>query len=179
MNDEPNTTTQVTAGTPSSTPQTPASTPQTDPAAAYAAELARLRENSVPKKQYEDLSKQNQTLVAALADRTFLAPQEGSTEPPPVDLDKLRERIFKGKQRNLHYWQDVLALDAELAKRTPGFDMLAGSGASNGEPSAAARENAAHVRKVITECIALSEGNPDVFDAHLQSRLVQPAIVRR
>lgn len=160
--------------------KTPQGTPETDtdPATSYAEELRKIRETSVPRQQYEELKKQNDTLARNLANRTF-APEEKKEEPKPVDLDALRKRLFTTKQRGLSFWTDALALQEELAKRTPGYDMFAGSGASSEPPSAAAREASSQLQRVVKECIDLANGDPDVFDAHLQSRIVQPAFVRR
>ena len=152
---------------------------ETDPATHYAEELRKIRESSVPRQQYDDLKKQNDTLARSLANRTFAPPEEKKAEPEPVDLDKLRKRLFTTKQRGLAFWTDAITLQEELAKRTPGYDMFAGSGASSEPPSTMAREASAQLQRIVKECIDLANGDPDVFDAHLQSRIVQPAFVRR
>ena len=75
----------------------------------YISAINDIKNNSVPKESYDKLREENKKLINALSTR-----QPESQETPkedPIDLNKLREKTFKGECTNLEFIENSFATE--------------------------------------------------------------------
>ena len=129
--------------------------------------LKELRENSVPKADYEKLEKENKELVAQIINGE--GGGNGQPAPEQVDIKALREELYGPKSAdlsNLDFWKKTLKLRSAVIEQE-GYDPFLPHGAKI-KPNEQDVERAEAVAKTVQECIDKSEGSSEVFTALLQ-----------
>lgn len=134
--------------------------------------LKELKENSVPKEDYEKVKKENQELVAQIINGDGAGNGQTTT---PEDLDgdikALREKLYGPKcseLSNLEFCDATLKLREAIIKRD-GIDPFVPRGA-NIKPTDYDAQRAQAVADVMTECIKEANGDSGVFTALLQAK---------
>ena len=127
-----------------------------------------LKENSVPKADYEKLEKENKELVAQIINGEGNV-GNGQPTPEKVDIKALREDLYGPKGAdlsNLDFWKKTLQLRQAVIEQE-GYDPFLPHGAKI-KPNEQDVERAEAVAKTVQECIDKSEGSSEVFTALLQ-----------
>lgn len=141
----------------------------------YIEALTEMRNNTVPKADYEKVLAENKQLLDALVQgQTIDVPKE----EPPVDVNKLRNDLFNKEMTNLDYASTALALRNELIKRGERDPFIPyGHEYSPDENDASCAQKAADT---LQHCIDVANGNPTIFQNELQRCLVDtiPAIMK-
>lgn len=135
----------------------------------YANALAEMRENTVPKDQYDKAMEELKNLTKLVVEgKGDVASAEAATSQ---SVDELRQKFLSGKDMsNLEYWETTLALrDAIMEKG--GVDPFLPTGQ---KISATAEDvqKAQNVADVIRECIEYADGDSHIFTNELQRRTV-------
>lgn len=140
----------------------------------YIANLNALRDNTVPKDEYQRVLEDNRNLMNALANGTHYGDEE--TEEEEVDVDALRKKLFSANSDvlDLEYIDCAVKLrDAIL--ESDGVDIFLPN-----NPSYQFKDSDAvtthRIAEVFKECIAAANGNNDVFKAQLQARVDFPRL---
>ena len=132
----------------------------------YIEALAKVRETTVPKEEYDKLKEENKKLIDSVINGTELEGQE--VKPEPIDLDKLRKELFNGDNSNLEYCQKALQLREELiARGEPDPFLPLGNQIS---PTDYDIEKAQQVADVLQECIDYADGDSAIFTQELMRR---------
>lgn len=146
----------------------------------YAAEIKKLKENTVPKEEYDRVIGDNKTLIKALADGTDV-PEAEKQELP--DVNQLRKDILNAGETNMsnaEYVQKVLDLrNALLAegKEDPFLPRGMKRKAENVDIAGAQK-----VADFLQDCIDESRGEDgkidnDLFNAHLKKGIANDSPV--
>ena len=132
--------------------------------------LKELRENSVPKSDYEKVQNENKELVAQIINGEGNV-GNGQPTPEKVDIKALREKLYGPKcseLTNLEFCDLTLQLrDAVI--EVEGIDPFLPHGA-NIKPNDLDVERAQAVADVMRQCIQEANGDSGVFTALLQAR---------
>lgn len=139
----------------------------------YIQTIQDLKKNTVSRDEYEKLLKENKNLLNTLVNGQEV---ETKKDEAPVDLGKLREKIFSQEASNLEYWQNALKLREELIKRGERDPFLPYG--ENIAPSYEDTQAAERVADVVQQCIDYAEGDSLLFTQELQRR-TDDARVRR
>lgn len=136
----------------------------------YLAEIERLKSNTVDKSQYEKLLKDNKKLIQTVArnDERAKAIEAAKNNEQPIDIDKLREKMFNPNNNlnNLEYIKNALELRKGLMDRgEPDPFLPIGNKIS---PTAEDVETANRVAKAFQSCVDYAEGDPELFTQELQ-----------
>lgn len=141
----------------------------------YVAAINELKQNTVSKEQYEKLKKENGQLLDALVNNKQLdIPKE-----EPVDIDKLRAKLFNTEQgvSNLEYIDNALRLrEALIAKGEQDPFLPIGSKV---QPTVEMAEKAENVAKGLKEMIEFADGDAGIFNAEYQRRVVDTMPTRK
>lgn len=124
-------------------------------------EVKKIKENSVPKEEYEKERAKNKELMRRLVEG---GGQEDKTDDT-VDLNKIREDLFKNNAEGLskrEFWQKVLTLRHERLKNE-GVDIFLPKGRKT-RYTRLDIESANRLDETITQMIEDSEDNPALFD---------------
>ena len=130
--------------------------------------LKELRENSVPKEDYEKLQDENKQLVAQIINGE--GGGNGQPTPEQVDIKALREELYGPKGAdlsNLDFWKKTLKLRTAVIEQE-GYDPFLPHGAKI-KPNEQDVERAEAVAKTVQKCIEDANGNSEVFTALLQA----------
>ena len=136
---------------------------------ALAKALKELKENSVPKSEYEKLEKVNKGLVDEVINGG--GESDGETPPEQADIAKLRDELYGSKcseLSNLEFWKKTLELRKAVIDKD-GYDPFLPYG-DKIKPTAQDQEKAELVASVVQECIDDCDGDSEVFTALLQSK---------
>ena len=130
-------------------------------------EIKNLKENSVPKEEYNKQVEKNRNLMRQIING---GGQEDKTEDS-VDLGQLRKDIFENSDNlsNLDFWKKVLTLRKERLEKE-GVDVFLPKGKKT-RYTREDLESANKVAEVIEQCIEDCEDNPQVFTAILNSKI--------
>lgn len=134
----------------------------------YADALAEMRNNMVPKDQYDKAMEEIRNLTKIVMEGTG---EIASTEAASPDIEELRKTFLSGKDMsNLEYWKNTLALREAIMEKG-GSDPFLPTGQ---KISATAEdvEKAQNVADVISECIEYANGDSHIFTNELQRRMV-------
>ncbi len=133
--------------------------------------LKEVRENSVPKSEYEKLEKTNQELISQIINGNDAGAGQQKAPKTMADVQALRKELYgpKGSElSNLEFWDKTLKLrDAVI--EVEGIDPFLPHGA-NIKPTEQDVESAENVAKVVSQCIKEADGDSGVFTALLQSK---------
>lgn len=132
----------------------------------YIEALAKVKETTVPKEDFDRLKEENKKLLDHVINGTEL---EGQGEKPePIDLDGLRKELFEGENTNLEYCQKALKLRNELiAQGKPDPFLPVGNQIS---PTDYDIEKAQQVADVLQECVDYADGDSAIFTQELMRR---------
>ena len=133
----------------------------------YIEALAKMRENSVPKEQYQKLVDENKQLVEAMINGETI---KNSAPEPEVDIDKLRSELLTKDMTNMEYTKKSLELRNELLKRGE-HDPFAPY-RHNAEPEESDLVAASKAANALQHCLDVANGYPDVFNNELQRIMV-------
>ena len=131
--------------------------------------LKELRENSVPKSDYEKVQNENKELVAQIINGEGNV-GNGQPTPEKVDIKALREDLYGPKGAdlsNLDFWKKTLQLRNAVIEQE-GYDPFLPHGAKI-KPNEQDVERAEAVAKTVEKCIEEANGNSEVFTALLQA----------
>ena len=145
----------------------PAEPEQTPPnqADVYAEALAEVKENSVPKEDYEKIRAERDRLVKLTLEQREPPHQEGKPQVRP--LDEIRKELFGKRLTNYEYVKDALELRDRLIQEGKG-DPFVSPYSNEEEYDKKVAENVAQVfRETLEQC----KDNPQLFPAALQLRL--------
>ena len=140
----------------------------------YISAINDIKNNSVPKESYDKLREENKKLINALSTR-----QPESQETPkedPIDLNKLREKTFKGECTNLEFIENSLKIREEVLKRE-GKDIFLPQG-KNIHPTQEDINGVSRVVDCLNHCIEVAEGDSSIFTTELQKHLEDPIQAR-
>lgn len=154
---------------------------QGDPAGDYLAELAKLRENSVTKTEYDKMKKERDELIKGLAERNFQPGGDGQQQPPAMTDKERDERIAALRKEiitadsgmnNLKFAEKALEL-RQLWKEKTGDDLFVSVNPldpSSEEHKEAAQRSAERVADVLEQSIEYARGDSSVFTTELMRR---------
>lgn len=135
----------------------------------YIAALNELRNNTVPKEQYDKLKGENAQLLKSLINGETIDMPDDPSEP---DISELRKDLFNGDASlsNLEYVTKALELrDALIEAGAPDPFLPIGHQIA---PTAEDREAAARVAKVMKECVDGAGGDSSLFTSLLMRETV-------
>lgn len=137
----------------------------------YIDAINNLRQNSVPRTDYDKLKAENQQLLDALVNGTEIEVPEEEKRP----LADLRKELFAPNAdfSNLEYAERVLDLRDRVLEEE-GVDVFV---AQNTKDPQGAKESAERVANTLRECIQRANGNSNIFTAELQNRIVDSVII--
>lgn len=135
------------------------SSEEQNPADVYLDTIKELKENTVPKEEYEKIKKERDTLVRNVIDSSVL---NETTESIDVNSDEriksLREKIFGKKPiSNYEYMEAALELRRAIKERT-GRDVFLPE-----NPTAEEENQAEKFVSYAKEALELTKENPDLF----------------
>ena len=135
--------------------------------------INELKQNSVPKEQYNKVVEEKNKYLKALIDGTQV-PIDAQKDP--ADIDALRKDLFSGEKElsNLEYAQKALELREALIDRD-GVDIFVGKG-SKLTPTNEDYEAAQRVADTFQKCIDVAEGDSEIFTRELM-RLTEDVAV--
>ena len=142
----------------------------------YIDALAKMKENTVSKEEYQKIVEENKKLVEALVNGETIP---AATPEPEVDVDALRKDILTKDMTNLEYATKVLDLRNELLKRGENDPFLPyGHNYTLQENDVISAQKAADT---LQHCVDVAQGNPDIFQNELQRIMVDsiPAINKK
>ena len=134
--------------------------------------IDEMRENTVPKEEYEKVKKERSELAKILAKGDFDKQQEQPENKP--DVNELRKKIFQENVTNREYWKSTIALRKSILEKE-GRDIFLPVGHNVSVTDEDVR-NAQSVADAMEECIEQANGSPDVFNALLRQKLRDPII---
>ena len=144
----------------------------------YVATIKKLKENSVPKEEYDRVLARERELLDAYLNGSKLE-EENKTPEKRESVDELREELFGGKKKlnNLEYVTKAMKLREELIKRGDRDPFLPVS--ISGLPTADDISKAEQCAQVYQECIDIADGDPEVFNRELMRRVVDVNIPKK
>ena len=141
----------------------------------YVQAINELKANSVPKEKYSKLVEEHNRLLKSVIDGTEV--ENAPTEPEPIPLNDLRKQLFEDDNiTNLDYAKKALKLRERIIEEGGVDPFLPVSHHHSIQQSDI--DTAEKVAKVLQECIDGSEDNSEVFSALLNSRLIDPTILK-
>lgn len=134
----------------------------------YIKAINDLKENTVPKEQYQKLEKDNQVLIEAL--KTHKPQEAVEQKKEKVNIKELATDILEnGKEMNfLEGIEKTLKL-RDAMKEQMNIDPFLPTG-KQVEITDEMRAKADKVAKIYQECIEIAAGDPQIFTAELQRR---------
>lgn len=131
----------------------------------YIDAIAKMKENSVSKKQYEELAAENKKLLEAMMDgKTIEAP---AAEEKGASIADLRQKLFSGESEmnDLESWETALELREKIMDEG-GLDPFL---PNNDKVTADDLEGVEQVVAAVKDAIEAANGSPEVFKAKLMS----------
>lgn len=148
---------------------------QESPAVDYIEAIKEIKNNSVSKAEYQKLVEDHKKLLEEYMNGQPLPQQE--KEPEPVDIDKLRSKLFGGELNNLEYAETMLELRNALIEQGQDdpFIPVGHKVSLDGTEAAKAQRTA----EALEYCIEIADGDPNVFNAKLDGILKDTIIPKR
>lgn len=147
-----------------------------NPADRYVQEVHKMRETMVPKEDYEKLKKENETLIAAVIEGEPLPDGQSGEEDEGPTASSLRSELYGADAHeltNLAYIQKTLQL-RDIIMEEGGSDPFLPK--IHGEsPSSDDFDKANETARFLQSCVDDANGEPEVFNGLLQSRLTDSA----
>ena len=128
----------------------------------YIATINSIKQNSVPREEYERLVAERKQLIKSLETSK---PQEASADEVHEDLNDLRKKLNNSKN-DIEYVENALHL-RDVVLKQEGVDIFVNPH-SGVDESADAEE----VANVLRECVEQSGGSNAVFAAKLGERII-------
>lgn len=128
--------------------------------------LKKMRENTVPKADYEKLKADNKKLLEAFVNGEDLEKPEDKKKTE----DELLKSIYEAKGSNMELAQDIVELYD--MKKAQGKNIFVGSRYSNTVEQNAAEADAEEAVQYLRNALEQSDGDPTVFQAMFGSKLV-------
>lgn len=141
----------------------------------YIAAINEMKQNSVSKEQYNKLKNENKQLLDALVSNK----QIDVPEEKPADITELRAKLFNVDQglSNIEFIDNALKLRAALiAQGEPDPFMPIGTKV---QPTYDMVEKADNVAKGLQEMVDFADGDPGIFNAEYQRRVVDTGPTRK
>lgn len=151
----------------------PAETGAENPAggsAEYIAAMKKIKENSVPKEQYDKIVQEKKQLLEALTSGETIEREE---EQPKRSLDEIRDDLFNHEHSNLEYCELSLELRDRCIEEGEG-DPFVPQG-HKVVPTDIEYEAADRLARNLKECIDYAQGDSALFTQELQRRTVDTA----
>lgn len=128
----------------------------------YIATINSIKQNSVPREEYEKLVEERRQLLKSLETSK---PQETSADEVPEDLNMLRNKLNNSKS-DLEYAENALHLRDAVLKQE-GVDIFVNPHSGVDETS-----DAEEVANVLRECVDQSGGSNAVFVAKVGEKII-------
>lgn len=137
--------------------------------------ILEMKENTVPKKDYEELEKRHNTLIKKIADgeKIEIEKKTLSEEERTKRIGDLRKSLYSENSNlnNLKFWKNTLELRELLIESGQPDPMVARGkmfdGASEDEQSA----EVVKIVDVVNDCIEKANGSSKVFTSLLQDKM--------
>lgn len=139
----------------------------------YIEALEQLRNNTVPKEDYQKVLAENKQLLEAIVNGQKIEVEE----EPKIDVDALRSDLFNKEMTNLEYAEKTLKLREGLLKRGERDPFL-----PNGKTYVANEFDIIEAEKAagaLQHCIDVAQGDPSIFQNELQRILVDRVPVKK
>ena len=142
----------------------------------YIEAIREMKANSVDKAAYEKLKEDNKQLLDALINGGQVTQE---TQKEPVDIDKLRRKLFSQDSdlSNLEYMKTALELREELLDRGSPDPFLPYG--QNITPTDEDIKTADRVAEAIKASIEYADGDSEVFTNELQRIMVDTSPLKR
>lgn len=140
----------------------------------YLAAIKQLKENSVPRTDFEQLKAENKKLLDSVVNGQTL---ETKKEDVVVNIDELRAKAFKEGQSNLEYVQNALNLRNALIENGERDPFL-----PCGEKTLPTDEDVAtanRVAQLFQKCVDIADGDSQIFTNELMRITVDTAPRRK
>lgn len=164
---------EETTVNPEITPEDPAPDNQI-----YLDQIAELKKNSVSRAAYDKLAAENKNLLRTIVEGSQPEPS-GDPEPPKPTIEEIRKR-FKPSMTNLEAASAMLDLRDRVIEEG-GVDPFVAQikvGSDNKPlaqplpPDPASVESAERLAEILRDCVDNSKGDPALFTALLQNRMI-------
>ena len=139
----------------------------------YIETIKELKNNSVSKKEYNDLLKQNKQLLDTLVKGENLAPAKDEVVMSDEDLKKLIKKTSRDTT-NLDYITTMLAIRKEMIAK--GLEDPMAPKVVNHTNDEKDYEKAQRVAEFLQDCVDKSNGDNETFKALFNAGLVDPKI---
>lgn len=140
----------------------------------YIDALAEMRNNTVPKEDYQKVLSENKQLLDAIVNGQNIELQSAE---PEVDIDELRKDMLEKNMNNLEYAEKALKLRSELLKRGE-RDPFVPYG-HNYIPDENDIRDANKAADALQHCVDIADGSPEIFLNELQRIMVDVAPIKR
>lgn len=128
----------------------------------YIATINSIKQNSVPREEYEKLIEERRQLLKSLETSK---PQETSTDEVPEDLNMLRNNLSNSKN-DIEYTENLLHLREAVLKQE-GVDIFVNPHSGVDESS-----DSEEVANFLRECLEQSGGSNAVFAAKIGEKII-------
>ena len=140
----------------------------------YVEMIQQLKANTVDKKAYEKVVRDNQMLTQALVENKQLS---SSNDEPKLSEKELKQKLCSGKLNNLEYIQTSLQLRECALKKGERDPYL--SNKIDALPTEAEMKRAQEIAGIYQECIDYADGDSQVFTNELMRRTVELPRIKR
>lgn len=138
----------------------------------YLEAIRKIKENSVPRTEYDDLRAENKRLLDSIVNGADIG--QPTQDEPKESIEELRSRYLRDDQTNLQYIETVLKLrQAIIDSGSPDPFLPVGSQILPTDSDIATAEK---VARVLQECVDDANGDSEAFTNELQTRLVDQKI---
>lgn len=137
--------------------------------------IQKLKADSVDKKEYEKVLKENKQLLDTLV--SGKQEEKPAKKEETVNIDELRDNLFNKDNNNLEYTKKALKLRKELMEKGE-VDPFLPNGTQI-KPDMVDEAAADKVAKILEHCIEYAEGDSEVFTNELQRVMVDSGPSRR
>lgn len=139
----------------------------------YIETIKELKNNSVSKKEYDDLLRQNKQLLDTLVKGESLAPAKDEVVMSDEDLKKLIKKTSRDTT-NLDYITTMLAIRKEMMAK--GLEDPMAPKVVNHTNDEKDYEKAQKVAEFLQECVDNANGDNETFKALFQAGIIDPKI---
>lgn len=140
----------------------------------YLATIQKLKENSVPRSQYDALKADNKRLLDSIVNGQS---EDSSSVKQLRDPDVIRKELFGKEHNNVDYMTLTLELRDSLIERGEPDPFLPYG--SRITPTADDIAEAEKCATVYRECLEYAEGDNDAFTNELMRRTSKGTIIRK
>lgn len=144
------------------------------PAVDYIEAIKEIKNNSVPKEEYQKLVADHKKLL-----ENYLSgqPVKKESDAAPVDVGALRKKLFETDLTNLEYAQTMLELRSELIKKgePDPFVPVGHKVTTDGSEY----DKAERLADALQYCIDSADGDSSVFTAKFQGILKDTTPIKR